>query len=142
MAFPYRKILCPVDFDDNSLNALDRAIEIARHFQSAVVLIHVIPMVLEFAEPSVAADYYQAQEKPIREKLDEVAQQKLADIDHQITVYTGDVAGCILRAERKFAPDLVVMATHGRGTIAHLLLGSVAEAVVRKSTCPVLTIRS
>lgn len=141
MAFPYRKILCPVDFDDNSLKALDHAIEMARHFHAKVVLAHVIPMMLEFADASVAADYYQAQENPTREKLDAIARKKLAGVDHETALYTGDVAGCILRAAQKFEPDLLVMATHGRGPIAHLFLGSVAEAVVRKAACPVLTIR-
>jgi nucleotide-binding universal stress UspA family protein len=53
----------------------------------------------------------------------------------------GDPAARIIEAERELAIDLVVMPTHGRKGVAHLLLGSVAEAVVRRSTCPVLTVR-
>jgi len=45
MAFPYRKILCPIDFDENSMRALDKAIEIARHFGAAVLLVHALPLV-------------------------------------------------------------------------------------------------
>jgi nucleotide-binding universal stress UspA family protein len=54
----------------------------------------------------------------------------------------GDVIGNILQAVGEFEPDVFVMATHGRTGLKHFLLGSVAEGVVRKASCPVLTIRS
>ena len=44
MAFPYKTILCPVDFDENSLAALDKAVEIARHLGSSIILVHVLPL--------------------------------------------------------------------------------------------------
>jgi nucleotide-binding universal stress UspA family protein len=56
-------------------------------------------------------------------------------------VYIGDVIGSILQVEHKFQPDLLVMATHGRKGLARLFLGSIAEVVLRKADCPVLTIR-
>jgi universal stress protein A len=141
MAFPYRKILCPVDFDDNSLRALDKAIEIARHFGAAVLLVHAVPLVVQFGEVPIPVDLYESQEKAARTRLDEIARQKLDGVEHESLVYTGDVVGSVLRAVGKFEPDLLVMATHGRSGLAHLLLGSVTEAMVRKATCPVLTIR-
>jgi universal stress protein A len=57
-------------------------------------------------------------------------------------VHIGDVIGNILQAVSEFEPDVLVMATHGRTGLKHFLLGSVAEGVVRKASCPVLTIRS
>jgi nucleotide-binding universal stress UspA family protein len=54
----------------------------------------------------------------------------------------GDVIGSILQAQERYQPDLLVLATHGRRGLARFVLGSVAEAVVRKASCPVLTIRS
>ena len=60
---------------------------------------------------------------------------------HQAHVYTGDVIASILAAQANLQPDLLVMATHGRRGLARMFLGSVTEAVVRKATCPVLTIR-
>lgn len=142
MAFPYRKILCPVEFDDNSLMALDKAIEIARHFGAAVTSVHVIPLVARFGDFPMPADVYERQEKSARTRLAEIVQQKLGGLEHESVVFIGDVIGGILQAVEQFKPDLLVMATHGRGTLAHLFLGSVAESVVRKAKCPVLTIRS
>ena len=142
MAFPYRKILCPIDFDDNSLLALDNAIEIARHFGAAVSLVHVIPLVVQFGEVPIPVELYEEQEKAARAKLGEIVRQKLNGVEHESVVYTGDVVGSVLQAMRKFEPDLLVMATHGRSGLGHLFLGSVAEGVVRKASCPVLTIRS
>ena len=142
MAFPYRKILCPIDFDDNSLRALDKAIEIARHFGAAVALVHAVPLVVQFGDVPIPVDLYEEQEKAARAKLGEIVGQKLGGVEHESVVYTGDVVGSILRAVEKFKPDLLVMATHGRSGLAHFFLGSVAEGVVRKASCPVLTIRS
>jgi universal stress protein A len=142
MAFPYRKVLCPIDFDDNSLRALDKAIEIARHFGAAVLLVHALPLVVQFGEVPMPVELYEEREKAARTKLGEIARQKLYGVEHELAVYTGDVVGSVLQAVAKFEPDLLVMATHGRSGLAHLFLGSVAEAVVRKASCPVLTIRS
>jgi nucleotide-binding universal stress UspA family protein len=73
--------------------------------------------------------------------LAEIATQKLARLKHELLVYTGDVIASILNAQSKHESDLLVMATHGRRGLARMFLGSVAEAVVRKASCPVLTIR-
>lgn len=141
MAFPYKTILCPVDFDENSQAALDEAVEIARHFGSSVVLVHVLPLVLTLGELPPPAALYEDQEKDAQAKLNDIAKQKLSGLKHQALVYTGDVIGSVLLAQAKHQPDLLVMATHGRRGLARMFLGSVTEAIVRKATCPVLTIR-
>jgi nucleotide-binding universal stress UspA family protein len=141
MAFPYKTILCPLDFDENSLAALDGAVEIARHFGSNLILVHVLPLVLSAGEIPPLASMYEDQEKAARAKLDDIAQQKLAGLKHELRVYVGDVIESVLNAQNEHRPDLLVMATHGRRGLARMFLGSVAEAVVRKATCPVLTIR-
>jgi universal stress protein A len=141
MAFPYRKILCPIDFEENSTNALEQAAEIARHFKAAIFLIHAVPLIAQYGEVPLPVDLYQDQQKAALAKLNEIAGQKLSGIEHKITVYAGDVAGSILQAIVQFQPDLAVMATHGRTGLAHFVLGSVAEAIVRRASCPVLTIR-
>lgn len=142
MAFPYEKILCPIDFDENSSNALERAIEIARHFKASIFLIHAVPLVAQFGEVALPIDLYLDEQKAALAKLNEIAGQKLNGIEHKTAVYAGDVAGSILQAVEQFQPDLLVLATHGRTGLAHFVLGSVAEAVVRRANCPVLTIRS
>ena len=141
MRFPYKKILCAVDFDENSLVALDEAIELARHFKASILMVHVVPLIVQFGEVPIGYELYEQQQKAARARLDEIAAKRLSGIEHEIAVYTGDVVGSILEALAKSAADLVVMATHGRSGFAHLFLGSVAEGVVRKAACPVLTIR-
>ncbi|HMD50340.1 MAG TPA: universal stress protein [Bryobacteraceae bacterium] len=142
MSFPYRKILCPIDFDDNSLTALDEALEIARHFQAAMLVVHVVAMVVELPAVPHAFDRYEEQEKAAKAKLSEIATKKANGFAYESAVYIGDVVDSVMQAVDKFEPDLLVMATHGRSGLAHFFLGSVSEAVVRKASCPVLTIRS
>ena len=142
MAFPYRKMLCPIDFDENSMGALDKAVELARHFEATIFLIHAVPLVAQFGDVPFPVGLYQDQQKAALAKLRETAEQKLRGIEHKVTVYAGDVAGSILQAAEQFQPDLIVLATHGRVGLAHFVLGSVAEAVVRRAHCPVLTVRS
>ena len=85
---------------------------------------------------------YEDQEKDAQAKLADIAKQKLGGLnEHETHVYTGDVIASILAAQAKHQSDLLVMATHGRRGLARMFLGSVTEAVVRKATCPVLTVR-
>jgi len=142
MAFPYKTILCPIDFDENSLTALNQAVELAAHFESKLILVHVLPLVIPTGEIPPPLMLYEDQEKAARAKLEAIAKDKLSALKHDALLYTGDVIASILEAEKKYRPDLAVAATHGRGGIARLFLGSVAEAIVRKVSCPVLTIRA
>jgi len=104
--------------------------------------VHAVPLVVQFGDVPIPVDLYEDREKAARVKLAEIAARKLAGVGHESVVYTGDVSASILQAVEKFNPDLIVMATHGRTGLARIFLGSVAEAVVRKASCPVLTIRS
>jgi universal stress protein A len=142
MAFPYQKILCPVDFDENSMQALDEAIGLARHFKAAIDLVHVVPLVIQYSDFPMPGEYYEEERQQAKTKLNEIAANKLAGVDNHVMTYIGDIVGSILEAIEKSSPDLVVMATHGRTGLSHFFLGSVAEAVVRKSKSPVLTIRA
>lgn len=141
MAFPYKSILCPIDFDDNSIIALDSAIELARHFNSTLVLVHVVPVVLSIGGDLPPYPIYEREEKTSRVKVEDIANKKLGGLKYETHLYTGDVIASILDAQKKYQPDLMVIATHGRSGLARLFLGSVAEAVVRKAGCPVLSVR-
>lgn len=146
MAEPFRKILAPVYFDETSPAALQYARYFARQGDGIVSLLHVVPtdefhLLRSVYEPERGggADVRWA-EQIAREKLHELAQRHLDGVQHEIlTVLSSDPAAGILETERTIAADLVVMATHGRTGIAHLILGSVAEKVVRESRCPVFT---
>ncbi|MEW6300119.1 MAG: universal stress protein [Thermodesulfobacteriota bacterium] len=148
MGEPFRKILAPVYFDETSPAALQYARYFARQGDGMVTLLHVVPTD-EFhllrgvyrPEQGGGADARWA-EQVAQERLQELARQHLEGVRHEIiTRLNSDPAAGILEAEKAIGADLVVMATHGRTGIAHLILGSVAEKVVRESRCPVFTTR-
>jgi universal stress protein A len=141
MAFPYRRILAPVEFDETSQAAIDAAARIAAANDGVVFLLHVVPMVVAPTGMPNYVDIYKDQEKIAREKLEGIVQRRPPDVKYELMTRIGDPAHEILSAERHVAADLIVLATHGRKGVKRVLLGSVAEAVLREATCPVLTVR-
>jgi universal stress protein A len=129
----FRKILCPVDFDQNSLAAVSIAAELAREHNATLHLLHVLdPEAFSFGKIESAAQI----------KLERISRQKLkAGTRYEILVMPGDPAVEALQMAVKLGIDLVVMATHGRKGFRRLVLGSVAERVVREAQCPVLTVK-
>ncbi len=142
MSPAYQRILCPVDFDENSLAALGTAADLARRSDGTVFVLHVVPMIVAPTAMPVYVDLYKSQEEAAWARLKEFARKDLAGVKYELLVQMGEPAGTILRAEKKVSPDLLVMATHGRRGFSRFFLGSVAEVVLRESTCPVLTIRA
>lgn len=142
MAFPFRKILCPLDFEENSMLALDTAADLARGNDGTVLVMHVVPMVVPPTGMPVYVDLYRGQEDTARQQLEAVARKRLVGIKHELLTNVGEPAGVILQFAAKSGADLIVMATHGRRGFSRFFLGSIAELVVRESPCPVLTVRS
>jgi len=148
MAELFRKILSPVYFDETSPAALEYARYFARQNDGTVYLLHVVPsdelhLLRKVYRPEEGggADTGWAQ-KVAREQLQTMAQEHLAGVRCEIVTHlSGDPATGILEVEKEVGADLVVVATHGRTGIAHLILGSLAEKVVRESRCPVFTTR-
>ncbi len=141
MAFPFRNILCPVDFDDNSLEALDVAANVARQNDGIVFVLHVVPMMAAPTGMSAYVEMYKGLEETARDKLKDIAHRRLTGLKYELLTDTGSPAAIILRTEKSAGADLVVMATHGRRGFSRFFLGSVAELVLRESICPVLTVR-
>lgn len=141
-----RTILFATDFSDCSEEAFSYAVTVARRFEARLVLLHVIsePVDLRgFYVPHISFDTLEAEiAASARKMLDEFCALHLKAADtYQADVVTGIPYEEILnRAEREGA-DLIVVGTHGRSGLDHLLFGSTAEKVVRKSLIPVLTIR-
>jgi nucleotide-binding universal stress UspA family protein len=140
----WKKIICPVDFSDGSLEALTYATELALHFSSELYLVHVLPTDLETAEWKGEADaaverliYSEAAEK--LQKLSEPLGQK--GLRTHSVIVPGDPAEQIVSFAKEEDADLIVIATHGATGWRHLAFGSVTEKVVRLATCLVLTIR-
>jgi universal stress protein A len=132
----FHRILCPVDFDDNSLAALSLGAQLAERDQATLYLMHVIRIV-EDAAPAI----FERDERTTQAELQRIAESQLRGISHEVLLRYGNPAEQILAAEDELSAELIVMATHGRTGISHLFFGSVAERVVRESVCPVLTVR-
>ncbi len=141
MSFPFRRILSPVDFDDNSLAALETAAQIARQTDGTVLLFHVVPMVIAPTGMPLYVDVYKGQEETAKEKLRQMAAKRLAGIKYELLTHLGEPAGAIIRTAKRSAADVIVMATHGRRGFSRVMLGSVAEMVLREAPCPVLCVR-
>jgi len=135
----FTKILCPVDFDQNSLKTLGFACELAREERNATLdVLHVVPIPLG---PEVAIPFDKLEGRA-RLRLERLARKRIdPKLRHTFHVTTGDPGGEVVHLAEQIGADLIVMATHGRRGLRRFLLGSVAERVVREAPCPVLTIK-
>jgi universal stress protein A len=144
MGYPYKIILCPVDFDDNSMAALAHARRLAIDMGATIHLLHVLPILPMLADHGVVVDIDQQAEEQARTKLKDAARRRLTRVPSEIhtrIAFVSEVPKTILAFARDLNADLIVMATHGRTGVKHLFFGSVTEAVVRNAACPVLTLR-
>jgi universal stress protein A len=146
MAMNIRHILAPTDFSDYSKKAISDAFELARTFGAKLSLLHVIeppPYPIEgFAPSAVGADLLGDLEQQASTELAQVlpdAQEAMVEVTRAVAI--GSPSQKIVETAEAEHVDLIVMATHGRTGLSHLLIGSVAERVVRTAPCPVLTIR-
>jgi nucleotide-binding universal stress UspA family protein len=138
---PIHVILHPTDFSDHSRGAFGVACALARDYGARLVLLHVA------APPAVVYGEW------VVEARDEAYRRGLLDTLHQVqvpdpTIHTeyrlreGDPVTEVLDEAHESKADLIVMGTHGRTGLGRLLMGSVAEEVARRATCPVLTVRT
>ena len=141
MAFPFRNILCPVDFDENSMQALELAADIARRNDGTVFVLHIVTMIVPPVGMPAYVQLYESQRQTAAAKLDEIAHKRLRGLKYELLTEMGDPASVILKSATRADADLVVMATHGRRGFSRFFLGSVAELVLREAKCPVLTVR-
>lgn len=142
MANIFSKILCPIDFERDSMDALELACALAKQNSATVCLLTVIavPAMAATALPPVPIFPDPEYEAETRRRLETLARNKLAGVPYEVFVASGHAAPEILNLAAERSIDLIVMGTHGRTGVKHLLLGSVAERVVRESPVPVLTI--
>ena len=139
----FGKILFPTDCSESAENASRYALSLAKKYGSKVYVIHVIEPFTYTTEFGLDfSAQLKEMEASARRLLDDVAASiKKNNLDVESVLITGEPFVEIIKYARKEQVDLIVMATHGRSGIEHMLMGSVAEKVVRKSPCPVLTIK-
>ncbi|MBU2493425.1 MAG: universal stress protein [Bacteroidetes bacterium] len=141
-----KKILVPVDFSDYSKNALRYAVSFAKLFNAKMYIQYVVePAVYpadfslgQVAIPTTDVDMAQRAEN----ELNRLAEEEIGtSVEYEKIIKTGKPFMEIIEAASEIDADLIIIATHGHTGVEHLLFGSTAEKVVRKSPCPVLTLR-
>ncbi len=136
-------ILHPTDFSDLAQNSFQLACALASDLKARLIVLHVVPQVVAFRDDLIE---YASPEHRVKvwenlRRLRETAQEGY-DLEIEIDQAQGAPAGEILKAAQNNECDLIVMGTHGRSGLRHLLMGNVAEQVIRKAPCPVITVSS
>lgn len=142
MADSAEVILVPVDFEPGSMKAIELAKQLTGKIGGEVVLLHVYQLPVYTypgLEPALLPGFHAEVSAAASRAVDQLSAQTGG---LRALLREGDPASEILAAADEIKATLIVMGTHGRSGLAHLFLGSVAEKVIRKSTIPVLTVRS
>ncbi|MEZ4270040.1 MAG: universal stress protein [Myxococcota bacterium] len=146
---PIKSILCPVDFSSCSEAALDYAIYLAQILDAKLKVLHVYWTVPSYAGIDPSAVFVSGDES-LPAYTERMAERDLAAmLKHRDTpsrqpilreLQAGEPTDVILEVARNDHTDLIVIGTHGRGGLSRMLMGSVAEKIVRSAVCPVLTL--
>ncbi len=137
---PKKTVVVPVDFSDDAFAALDTALEMAED-PAHVHVVHVLPM-LEVSDPGIV--WATIDDESRREHATEALEKELAGRKCdgvQVAIRFGDPGHEIVALANEVDAGLVVVSSHGQSALKHLLIGSVAERVVRLAHCPVLVLK-
>lgn len=142
----FEKILIAVDFSDNSAYAFEYALTLAQQFGSHLSIMHVInePVDLRgFYVPHISFEQLEKEiEAGATTMMEKFCHERLGNFSaYETSIVSGIPYEEILRKAKEIDASLIVLGTHGRTGIDHIIFGSTAERVVRAASCPVLTIR-
>ena len=138
--FPIKAILHPTDFSEHANFAFQQACAMAREHGARLIVLHVCPSAVATSEIEAAMLPSEADKELLRAELSRLQpRDPKVRVEHRLQA--GEPVEEILRVARECPCDLIVMGTHGRTGLSRLLMGSVAEAVVRTASCPVVTIK-
>ncbi len=143
MTTSYHSILSPIDLEDPSLFALGVAKQLAADHGATLHLLYVVPRFPAIGEPEIIEEEHSVSEQKAQARFQECATQQLAGVQHKLhTIAASEraIAKAVVRVATEVNADLIVLKTHGRKGLPHLILGSVAEEVVRTAPCAVLTL--
>jgi nucleotide-binding universal stress UspA family protein len=143
----FKTILFATDFSDNSEYAFDYALALAKNFEALLAIIHVInePVDLRgFYVPHISFESLEEEiEEGARKMMDRFCRSHVRDYEPVMTfIVPGVPYDEIIKKALELPADLIIMGTHGRSGLDHVLFGSTAEKVVRKSPVPVMTVRA
>ncbi len=144
----FKKILLCTDFSEDSHWAFTYALDLAKIHKSKLLILHVTPEPVHpeqlsiYLPPEKLEELRASQKKEIDQQLETHYLKKMDRFkNYQVILKEGEPFMEIIQVAKKEPADLIVMGTHGRTGLDHILFGSTAEKVVRKSPCPVMTIR-
>lgn len=140
-----QRILVPVDFSDGSRQAVQYASDLARTFKAEIHLLHVIEPIVYPIEygvaPAAHTDIEETARANAEREMRRMAEKHAHGVSSHAWIRIGRAADAIAEVAKDALIDLIVMSTHGRTGVSHLLLGSTAERVVRIAPCPVLSLK-
>jgi len=141
------KMLVPTDFSEDSEQAARYAVELAKRFQAEIHCVHVVDIPADLLSTSAyymtgpSEQFIDQIREESKKNLETFAKKNLEGVEVRTVFLEGSPFVEIIRYARDHQIDLVVIATHGRTGLRHVLFGSVAEKVVRKAPCPVLVVK-
>src|SRR6516165_8047637 len=136
-----KTILHPTDFSERSDLAFDLACSLARDYGAHLIVMHVAEPPMPIYGNGLVLSPPQSSKEPLQAKLRQLLpQDSKVQVEHRLV--EGDAAIEILRVAGTAKCDLIVIGTHGRTGLGRLLMGSVAEQVLRRASCPVLTVKT
>jgi universal stress protein A len=137
-----KNILVPLDFSETSLKALQYAVSFAKQFGAKLTLLHVVQSPAYTVDFSYYPPLRPEQLAGIEKQLEDIRNRMIpAEISVDIAVRENLVFEGILERAREMRADLIIATTHGHTGLKHLMLGSIAENIVRRAPCPVLVVR-
>ena len=144
MTRKFKKVLCPVDFSTDSFTALDYAVDFAKQNDGQLILLHVVDNPLTDLYGPRGQNFYAEVENAMeksKEMLTEAVRTHASNVPCEIVVKRGNPYEEIIDPAAAQQADMIIMSTHGRTGPQRLVIGSVAEKVVRTAPCPVFTVR-
>jgi nucleotide-binding universal stress UspA family protein len=139
----YKKILVAIDSSQPSTCAISAAVEVAQQLNAEIMLVHVVDVTAAYT-PEVGISGSKLAE--LREQGDELLTETVVRLSHVHNVgrlmLEGDPADSILAAAHDWPADLIVIGSDSHGRLAHFLLGSTADSVIRRALCPVMSVRA
>ena len=146
MTIEVERILVPVDFSDNARAVLDWAAHLAEEHKASVLLLHAYHLPVEFQQLEGAylpPDFWSNVKSEAEQSLSRYAAElREKGLEVETLVREGYPASVIVDEAEAQNANLVVIGTHGLSGLKHMLLGSIAERVVQKAPCPVLTVKT
>ena len=143
LQFKIGAILVPVDFSECGQTAVRYALGMASQFQATVTLVHVVEQIIypgDWMYPPLAmSDFASEKRGEVQQKMESLVHEPRAKVNYVVRV--GRAWQEVTELAKEIQADLLVIATHGYTGLKHVLLGSVAEKIVRHAPCPVLTVR-